>query len=298
MAHGWSGAHCSARSRATSRPWSRAAATKSSKSSMVPSSGWIGVVAALVAADRPRRPTSPGAAVTRVVAALAVHLADRMDRRQVHHVEAHRARPGAAPSLAVAKVPCTGLPSASHPPVDRGNISYHELNRASGRSTHTPYCSPRVTSSRSGILPQQLIDLRCQRRAGPGRTGRRARAVARRPRAAGSASVAGTPVAARSNSRAPTNRSLDSSLSLWPASSLAVTPLRQVLNRVAPAVDPERPQADGVGGELAVEHVGFGALAIGRCCRFNFGEPPTTASMGTGSTSEVLTPAGGSASRG
>ena len=52
--------------------------------------------------------------------------------------------------VAVAKVPCTGLPLASHPPVDRGNISYHELNRASGRSTQTPYCSPRVTNSRSG----------------------------------------------------------------------------------------------------------------------------------------------------
>ena len=52
--------------------------------------------------------------------------------------------------LAVAKVPCTGLPLPSVPPVDRGNISYHALNRASGRSTHTPYCSPRVTSSRSG----------------------------------------------------------------------------------------------------------------------------------------------------
>ena len=53
-------------------------------------------------------------------------------------------------AAAVVKVPCTGLPSASQPPVERGNISYHALKRASGRSTQTPHCSPRVTMSRSG----------------------------------------------------------------------------------------------------------------------------------------------------
>ena len=31
--------------------------------------------------------------------------------------------------LAVANVPCTGLPSPSQPPVERGKISYHALNR-------------------------------------------------------------------------------------------------------------------------------------------------------------------------
>ena len=39
--HGWSGAACRARSRATSMPSSRVRATKSSKSSNVPSCGWI-----------------------------------------------------------------------------------------------------------------------------------------------------------------------------------------------------------------------------------------------------------------
>src|SRR5665647_853788 len=38
---GWSGEHCRARSRATSRPSSRARATKASKSAKVPSSAWM-----------------------------------------------------------------------------------------------------------------------------------------------------------------------------------------------------------------------------------------------------------------
>ncbi|COX04198.1 Uncharacterised protein [Mycobacterium tuberculosis] len=53
---------------------------------------------------------------------------------------------------------------------------------------------------------------------------RSAAAAARR----GSRNPRGTPVAARSNSTAPTNRSLDSSVSPWPASSLAISPWRQV----------------------------------------------------------------------
>ncbi|EUA50031.1 alpha amylase domain protein [Mycobacterium xenopi 3993] len=72
-----------------------------------------------------------------------------MDRRQVHHVESHVRDAGSA-AAAVANVPCTGLPSSSQPPVERGNISYHAPKRASGRSTQIPNCSPRVTSSRSG----------------------------------------------------------------------------------------------------------------------------------------------------
>ncbi|CNN61504.1 Uncharacterised protein [Mycobacterium tuberculosis] len=57
-------------------------------------------------------------------------------------------RPSAA--AAVLNVPWTGLPSASQPPVERGNISYHALKRAAGRSTQMWHCSPRVTMSRSG----------------------------------------------------------------------------------------------------------------------------------------------------
>ena len=59
--------------------------------------------------------------------------------------------------VAVAKVPCTGLPELSQPPVDRGKNSYHELKRASGRSTQMPYASPRVMSSRSGYCSTSSV---------------------------------------------------------------------------------------------------------------------------------------------
>ncbi len=51
--------------------------------------GMDGVVAAVLAADRPRRAGVVRARGQRVVGALAVDLADRVDRRQVDHVEAH-----------------------------------------------------------------------------------------------------------------------------------------------------------------------------------------------------------------
>ena len=47
------------------------------------------VVAALVRADRPRRSDIGFLGVQRVVGTLAVHPADRVDRRQVRHVETH-----------------------------------------------------------------------------------------------------------------------------------------------------------------------------------------------------------------
>jgi hypothetical protein len=50
--------------------------------------GVDGVVAALLAADRPGRAGVAGLGLQRVVAALAVGHADRVDRRQVEHVEA------------------------------------------------------------------------------------------------------------------------------------------------------------------------------------------------------------------
>ena len=54
--------------------------------------GVHGVVAALLAADGVRRAGVVGAGDERVVAALAVGDADRVDRGHVDHVEAHRAR--------------------------------------------------------------------------------------------------------------------------------------------------------------------------------------------------------------
>src|ERR1700693_5921643 len=72
VTHGWSGAHCSARSSATSNPCSRAAATNVSKSSMLPRPRWT--------ASWPP-------------SFLPMHLAERVDRRQAHHVETHLGDP-------------------------------------------------------------------------------------------------------------------------------------------------------------------------------------------------------------
>ena len=70
-------------------PSASASSRNARKSSSVPSSGCDGVVAALGPADGPRAAGVVGRRRERVVAALAVGDADRVDRRQVHDVEAH-----------------------------------------------------------------------------------------------------------------------------------------------------------------------------------------------------------------
>ena len=68
----------------------RAAATRRSKSSSVPSSGWIAVWPPSARADRPRAADVAGLAVGALFGPLRMRAADRVDRRQVEHVEAHR----------------------------------------------------------------------------------------------------------------------------------------------------------------------------------------------------------------
>ena len=109
VTQGWSGAHCSARSSATSRPTVVGLGDEGVEVVDRAEVGVDGVVAAVLGADRPRR---AGVALGRgqgVVGALAVDLADRVDRRQVDDVEAHvgdgveplgRGREGAAGDLA------------------------------------------------------------------------------------------------------------------------------------------------------------------------------------------------------
>ena len=86
--HGWSGAHCSARSSATSRSSSRARLTKYAKSSAVPSFGWIASwpPSAEPMAHGNRRRQGPA---IRVLLGPAIDLTDGVDGRQVHHVETH-----------------------------------------------------------------------------------------------------------------------------------------------------------------------------------------------------------------
>src|SRR3712207_7764145 len=52
-------------------------------------------------------------------------------------------------SAEVANVPWVARPSTTGP-VERGKNSYQEPNSARGRSTHTSYSGPDVTSSRTG----------------------------------------------------------------------------------------------------------------------------------------------------
>ena len=90
VAHGWSGAACRAKSSATSSPSRPASATNASKSSSVPRSGWIASWPPSRLPMAQGEPTSSGVGVSVLFGALAVDLADRVDRRQVDHVEAHR----------------------------------------------------------------------------------------------------------------------------------------------------------------------------------------------------------------
>ena len=86
--HGWSAEALSAMSRHTSMPCSRAVAHERLEVVHRAELGVDGVVAALGGADRVRHAGVVGAGDERVVAALAVLAADRVDRREVEDVEA------------------------------------------------------------------------------------------------------------------------------------------------------------------------------------------------------------------
>ena len=87
---GWSGAHCTAKSSATSSPSAAAPRDKAAETGERAELGMDRAVAALGRADRVRAAGIAGRGREGVVAALAVDAADRMDRRQIDHVEAHR----------------------------------------------------------------------------------------------------------------------------------------------------------------------------------------------------------------
>ncbi len=199
--------------------------------------------------------------------------------------------------VAVANVPWTGLPFLSQPPVDLGNISYHALNRASGRSTHTPCCSPRVINSRSGYSASKADtsgDSAAPARVNgsPGARNSCAASIS------GSRSLRGTPAHARSNNRAPISRSLESSTSPWPASSLAVTALRQVaIGSPQPSTRKvHRPTLSGANCPWNTSGVVPGD--IGTSCGLMRVGGLTTSLMGTGSTLPADNPAGPSTSCG
>ena len=93
VTHGWSGAHCSARSSATSMPSSLRARHERVEVGERAQLRVDRVVPALGRADGPRRADVLGHRDHAVVRALAVDRPDRVNRRQVDHVEAHAGDP-------------------------------------------------------------------------------------------------------------------------------------------------------------------------------------------------------------
>ena len=172
LAHpGMIGRAWNARSSAISSPSRAAASTKRSKSSSVPSPGSTAVCPPSAAPIAHGLPGSSGPGVERVVAALAEAAADRVDRRQVEDVEAHRRDVG-QPRRRLAE---RGAARRDPVPAERGNISYHAPKRARSRSTITRSTrSNRVARLRSGMRGHR----RGQR---PRERGRDARRPSRRP---------------------------------------------------------------------------------------------------------------------
>ena len=103
-------------------------------------------VAAFVGADRPRAADVVGLGDERVVAALALDPADRVDRREVQDVEAE---PGDVRQARL-DVLEGAVPPRRRAEAERGNSSYQALNRARSRSatsgSSVPYMVCRLRS--------------------------------------------------------------------------------------------------------------------------------------------------------
>ena len=272
LTHGWSGEHCRARSSATSMPSSRVAATNASKSSMVPRSGWIGVVPAVLGADRPRRARVAGSGAQGVVAALAE------GRRRSGGSAAGRRRRSPSSATAGSRLAAVGtfrtagaaVPASTIAPSERGKNSYHEPNSALRRSTLT-------SRGRTGS-PARAAGARrsaASRRAAADSAGSMPVAQLARPRArarsarspcvdAASGDTAAWPaarsaprptaLAARSNSRAPSSHIRSTS---WPRGILISASCSQVRDAGRPT--PPRGSATALGGHRDLDAPAVGA---------------------------------------
>ena len=229
------GGRASTGARSRARPPGRAPrppSTKASKSSSVPSSGWMAVWPPSARADGPRAARVVGPGVERVVAALAVRAADRVDRRQVDDVEAHVGDGGQ---------PLARRPRS--PPSDRGNSSYHALHRAT--LAVDPQRHPFGLGAGRGIGD---VDQRAATSSSSPALSlaSRARLVSRSPLAAAAragrrSSSSGSSAASSSRSRAPSSSSSSTSC---PAPALTSTSWRQVAIAVGPRLDDELVAAD------------------------------------------------------
>ena len=186
---------------------------------------------------RPRRCRSPTASRRRrrsgrqgVVRALAVDLADRVDRRQVDDVEAHARRSPAAGRWRVGERAVRSATAAD----DRALRAREELvpgavERPSAGRPRPRSRGDRVTSSRTGCSCRyacsDAANAGAMRAVSSSEVSRSAAAAAseRRRGARRSASAA-----TRSSSRAPSSRSLARSSAPWPASTFTSTAWCQV----------------------------------------------------------------------
>ena len=185
------------------------------------------VVPALGGADRVRRAGVVGAGDQRVVAALAVLAADRVDRR------AGRGRRSRASAIAGI---CAS--TALRPPHERGNSSYQAEKRARTRSTSTARLVRQARRAMAlGAALDGLVEVRAER-------GLRRCSLRRAPRAR-ARSMARSSASARSAASSSSTTPSESSppRSVWPAASLRWSSSRQVAERSVQAsiVHSQRP---------------------------------------------------------
>ena len=187
------GRRCRARSRCRVR---RRAAPGGWKSASVPSSPRIASCPPSAAPMAHGLPTSSALRVERVVAALAARAADRVDGREVEHVEAHALHVG-QPGLAVGEGAVALRLSAD---AERGKNSYQAEKRARSRSTVTRQRRQpgvRMASGRGGAARSRCAASSMPMRLQLGRRRRRRRQRPRAPGAQARSSLRSSPAGAR-----------------------------------------------------------------------------------------------------
>ena len=220
---------------------------------MVPRSGWTASwpPSSLPIAHGIRRRS--GARCQRVVAALAMHFADRVDRWQVHHVEAHlgdprkrlyRGRQGPVHRFALGIPPAGGPRKHLVPRTEPGQraVHPHPVHLTAGQQFA------------QRVLFQQFGDLPGGCRVDAGRrvtgSGQRRRRLQQRVAQFARQAHGGAPEQLRADHEVVGQ--LGFTLSGFEFRGDRVSPRA---DRIAPAIHPEGPQTDTVRGELTVEHV-------------------------------------------
>ena len=207
--HGWSGAACRAKSRATSSPSARAARTNARKSASVPRSGWTVSCPPSSEPIAHGEPGSPGCGSRVLLRPLRFSRPIGMDGREVEDVEAHRGHAGqpadgraerAALDRAVLQ-PARSLGAREElvPRADAGPLALDEQFEARADGHRARRGGARRRTRRS---PD-----RARSRARPRRSRRDRAASSRRSRSCRRSAIGRDfSATARSNSRAPISR--------------------------------------------------------------------------------------------